>query len=108
MWIAGAIGCYMMEFILTMCQYHSIKKYMKESIMVMVLRYIVLLALTGWLIYGNVLYYNKGNVDECANGLRLGVFLLLLFGYFEMMKCCCLSLFVCIMIPFLFFHIRRA
>jgi len=74
----------------------------------MALRYLVLVFLTSWLIYGNVLYYPKETKDGCDNGLLLGMFLFILVGYFEMMKCCCIGLIICIMVPMYVYAVRRA
>lgn len=71
-------------------------------------RFGVLVVLTGWLIYGNVLYYNKSDPKQCDNGFRTGMFLMILLGYFEMSKCCCMSLFVCVLLPYLVLIYRRA
>ncbi len=69
-----------------------------------------MLFLVGWLIYGNTIYYkNVSTTNYFTNsGLQWVMFFLLVFGYFEMIKCCCISTIVCIMIPFVFFAYRRA
>lgn len=69
-WIAVAVGCYLVDFILIMFQYHSLKVTQKESLLFMAARYLTIVVLVGWLIYGNVLYYNKSNNTTCATGLR--------------------------------------
>ncbi len=73
----------------------------------MALRFLVMVTLTAWLIYGNVIYYKKMD-DTCDKGLFIGIFLMILIGYFEMMKCCLLTIFLCIIIPMFFFAVRRA
>lgn len=108
MWLSGIMASYIAELILIMFQFHSLKADQRESLTIMALRYLVLVFLTSWLVYGNILYYDKGTEQGCNNGLRLAVFLVLLIGYFEMMKCCCLSLFVCIMVPIFIYAMRRA
>ena len=107
-WMTGIMGAYLGDFILALYQYHYIKVSRQESILIMALRFIVLNFLVGWLIYGNVIYYDKTSPQGCDQGVRLGVFLMLLVGYFEMMKCFCMGLFVCILVPYLIFAVRRA
>ena len=81
---------------------------MKENLLVMVLRFLGMLFLVGWLVYGNVIYYQKMNQDNTNNSFRWMMFFLLVFGYFEMLKCCCVGTIVCIMVPFIFLAYRRA
>ena len=69
-WIAVAVGCYLVDFILIMFQYHTLKVTQKESLILMAVRYLTIVVLVSWLIYGNVLYYNKSNSSTCATGLR--------------------------------------
>ena len=106
-WLTVVIGTYLLDFILAMFQYHKVKSTRKESVVLMAFRFLVLSFLVGWLVYGNALYYKEAKNPHCSDGLKLIMFLTLLFGYFEMIKCCCMSLIVCIMIPLFFFAVRR-
>ena len=72
------------------------------------LRFLGSLFLFGWLIYGNMIYYQKINESNTNEGFRWMIFILLVFGYFEMLKCCCVGTIVCIMIPFICLAYRRA
>lgn len=107
-WLAVTLGYYIGEFILQMCQYHFLKKNMRENLLVMGLRFLGMLFLFGWLIYGNVIYYKKMQPENTNNSFRWMIFFLLVFGYFEMLKCCCVGTIVCIMIPFIIIAFRRA
>ena len=91
-----------------MYQYHLLKKTKKENLILLGARYVNLVFITGWLLYGNIIYFNKTSDDSCSPSLRLGLFIMLLIGYIEMMKCFCLTLFLCILIPMIFFAVRRA
>ena len=63
----------------------------------------------GWLIYGNVMFFrSENNCPTEAKGLNSIMFIVLLVGYFEMLKCCCMGTCVCVMLPLMFFAIRRA
>ena len=107
-WITVAMGSYLTDFIAIMFQYHKLKVTRKENLPLMGVRFLILVFLTSWLIYGNVLYFNRGKPQDCDNGLRLCMFLLLLIGYFEMMKCFCISLLICVLVPLLVFSYRNA
>jgi len=106
-WLAGIIGSYLADFILLMAQLHHLKKNRRENLCIMGLRMIVLTFLVGWLIYGNILYYDRSTDKTCGNGLRLIMVLILIYGYFEMLKCCCLGTCICILVPFIIFAVRR-
>ena len=69
------------------------------------LRFGELMILTGWLVYGNVLYY--GQMTECDSGLRFGMFVLVLFGYLSMAECCLTGCFLIFLVPIYFFMLRR-
>jgi hypothetical protein len=92
-----------------MYQYHSLKLYQKESLIILGLRFILATFLVSWLIYGNVIYYQNelGNDQNCGT-LTLIMFLVLLIGYFEMLKCCCTGTCVVVMIPLIYMSQRRA
>lgn len=107
-WLAVILGYYLVEFIFQMMQYHCIQKNGKEHLGLMGIRFLGMAFLVGWLIYGNVIYYQQLNFDNVNNGLRWMMFFLLIFGYFEMLKCCCVGTIVCIMVPFIFIAARRA
>ena len=64
------------------------------------------------MIYGNIYYYQNEDefsysFEDCEN-LGLCMFLLILFGYYEMLKCCCVGTCVLLMIPILMDARRRA
>jgi hypothetical protein len=71
----------------------------------MALRFVELIALTGWLVYGNVLYY--GDMNQCDSGLRFGMFVLVLFGYLSMAECCLTGCFLVFLVPIYFCMLRR-
>ena len=75
---------------------------------VIILRFLGTLFIVGWLIYGNVIYYNELNTKNVNDGFRWVMFFMIVFGYFEMMKCCCIGTIFCIMLPFIFIAMRRA
>lgn len=60
-WLAVAVGGYLADFILLMASYHLLRAKQQESLKTMGLRYLLLLFLVSWMIYGNVLYYNRGS-----------------------------------------------
>ena len=58
-WLTVTLLYYILEFIMQMSQYHCVKKEMRENLCLMALRFIGMLFLVGWLVYGNTLYYNN-------------------------------------------------
>ena len=108
MWLGVQAGAYLSEIIVIMYQYHWLKKTKKENLYLLGARYLNLVLFTGWLVYGNTVYFNKSAEKSCVEGLRLGLFIMLLFGYFQMMKCFFLTIFLCILIPVIFFAVRRS
>ena len=91
-----------------MIQYHCIQKSGKEHLGMIGLRFLGTMFLFGWLIYGNTIYYQQLTFDNVNSGLRWIMFFLIVFGYFEMLKCCCIGTILCIMIPFICIAARRA
>jgi hypothetical protein len=59
LWIGVVIGFYLAESITGLFQWHCLKKNHKSSIALMGVRFLILMGLTGWLVYGNILYYSK-------------------------------------------------
>lgn len=65
----------------------------------------LLTALTGWLIYGNILYYK--DMQQCANGLKFIMFIMILFGYLSMAECCLSGCLIVVVVPLYFIMLRR-
>lgn len=108
-WLTVHAGIYLTDFILLMYHYHYLKLHQKESIIILITRFVSDTFLVSWLIYGNVLYYkNELGNDEACGTLTLIMFLVLLIGYFEMLKCCCTGTCVIIMFPLIYMNQRRA
>ena len=62
-WISVVVGSYLMDFISTMFQYHKLKVTRKENLLLMGVRFLILIFLTSWLIYGNIIYFKRGNPE---------------------------------------------
>ena len=60
----------------------------------------------GFFISGNVGYYNNPDKSDCAQ-LNVQAFIVIIIGYIEMLKCCLLSLFLCIFIPMFVYYARQ-
>jgi hypothetical protein len=74
----------------------------------MIARAVQSVGLVGWLIYGNVIYYSSTNDCQAnAYGLNLLMLLLIVIGYFQMLKCFCYGTFIAISIPFFLMAYRR-
>lgn len=62
----------------------------------------------GWLIYGNIIFYDPA--DQCydkAYSLWAIMLAVIIFGYCSMCKCCCLSMVFCVIIPMLLYAARQ-
>lgn len=59
MWLGVFAGGYLSENIVIMYQFHWLKKTRKENLLLMGVRYLNLVFIAGWLVYGNVLYFKK-------------------------------------------------
>jgi hypothetical protein len=59
--LAGCVGGYLVDSLFIGFEIHYIYATRQESVKMMFLRYLVMVFMTGWLIWGNVLYYNKAN-----------------------------------------------
>ena len=97
---------YWAEFILLLLQVNYVKNYYREHLFIIFLRYVNLCTLVGFYISGNVGYYNNPDETGCQKML-IQVFIVLIIGYIEMLKCCLVSLFVCILIPMVFYYARQ-
>ena len=80
----------------------------KESLVIIGIRFLASCFLVSWLIYGNVLYFRVNECETNAYYLYICMFLVILIGYFEILKCCCIGMCICVMVPILFFAVRRA
>lgn len=107
-WLIVIVGNYLLDFMFLLAQYHSIRKTRKENLLIVFVRFLLSCFLVSWLIYGNVLYFRTPICQTEAYYLWLVMFLVLLLGYFEMLKCCCIGTCVCVMLPIFFFAVRRA
>ena len=78
----------------------------KESLCFLGLRLLLLVWSVSWLIVGNVNYFQNSNQTDC-DSMRVLALVVIIFGYFEMFKCCILGLAVCICVPVLIMAARR-
>jgi hypothetical protein len=63
--------------------------------------------LVGFLIAGNVGYYNSDAYGTGCSSMRTFAFVLIIFGYLEMLKCCCIGTLLCCLVPLIFFAARQ-
>jgi hypothetical protein len=108
-WLIVVMGSYLGDFIFLMFQLHHLKQFRRENFYIIVFRFLIQCFLVSWLIYGNVYYYQNdlaGNTEICGS-LSLIMFLVLLLGYFEMLRCCFVGTCVCLIVPFLLVRSRR-
>jgi hypothetical protein len=103
MWLTVFLGVYVAYSVVHLLNYYYIMKHRRGNFAFTFLDYLVLLFQFGWLVYGNVIFYDKKDMcDEKAYNLWLIMFMLIIIGYCEMCKCCCFSVLFCVLIPLLF------
>ena len=107
-WLTVHMFLYIIDTSFIVLQLRYLKSHRRESLCIMAMRYLALSLIVGWLCYGNMLYYTHNNAKDCSGGIRLIMFLSLILGYFEILKCICIGAVLCIMIPYLFLAARRA
>jgi len=107
-WLKVSLGYYLFDFIICMNQLMYIKKHGKESIKLLAVVIAGLVFNTCWYIYGNVIYFKYKDVcwNEAA-GLTQSMQLMVMLSYVVFIKCCCLSVCLCVCVPLLFSAVRR-
>ena len=87
-WILGSMGFYVAQFILSLLGWHYLKLWRTSSMKYFMVSGAMSIVYSGWLIWGNIMYYNdEGHCLMDAPGLMVTLCLLIIFGYFDMMKC---------------------
>ena len=108
-WLTVFVGYYGFDLVWIFMAYHSLLKYRRESLYIMGIRFLFSFFIVGWLVYGNIWFYKDEVKTPCKNNsLYLCMQLVIIYGYYEMLKCCCFSTCACIMAPILFYSYRRA
>ena len=64
LWLRVSLGVYIADVIVSLNQLMQIKKLHRENLWLLLAMYVVCVLNTGWLIYGNVLYWK--NQNECG------------------------------------------
>ena len=90
---------------LTTWQIIFVYKNQRESLGIMALRFLQLIGYVVILIIGNVNYYDN-NCYGC-DSLKTISFIIIIFGYFEMLKCCCIGTLLCLFIPIIIYAARQ-
>ena len=98
---------YLLDFLLCLGQRRSLSNFSRESYAIVFLRFAVLCTMVGFYISANINYYGNKNKNTCKNLLWQTLFVIIL-GYFEMLKCFCCSLILCVLIPIVIIASRRA
>ena len=106
-WLITITAIYFVDFLLITAQKRYLLNNRRENACVTMLRFLVLVALVVFYIIGNVNYFGSSGVNDCGS-LRTFAFIMLIFGYLEMLKCCCIGTVICCLIPIIFFTSRQA
>jgi len=98
------MAAYMVQLVIACYGYHYLKKWHSFSVKNFFLSGAVSIVYTLWLFWGNVMYYDSASTcaKEAADLMVLQC-ILLIFGYFDIMKC---LVFACVGSCFLVFRVR--
>ena len=67
----------------------------------------MLCTMVGFLISGNINYYGSEGITFCQD-FMWQAFIVILLGYFEMLKCFCCGCLLCVFLPIVFIAARRS
>jgi hypothetical protein len=103
-WCLGSLLAYIIQLITAMYGYHYLKVWNTMNLKVFFGSGGISILYTAWLIWGNSMYYDeKNDCNTKAPDLMILQCILIIFGYFDMMKC---LIFSCIGSCFLAFWVR--
>ena len=74
LWLTVFIGYYTFDFVLVLTYYHLLLKNRRDNLPMIIIRFFCSFFIVGWLIYGNVKFYNSEIYNDCtknASGLFL-------------------------------------
>lgn len=106
-WITGMLICYCIDFVLIGFNIYNLKTKYVQNICVFLLRFLLLIAIVVQLIIGNVNYYPKSDMTTDCGSLKTYALVVIIIGYFEMLKCCCLGMLGCCLIPVIILSARN-
>jgi len=106
-WLTIITSLYFVDFLLATMQKNYLRKHLRESACITLCRFFLLVTLVAFYIVGNKDYYNRVGFDEGCGSLFTMAQIMIIFGYIEMMKCCCIGTFICCLIPLIFFAARQ-
>jgi hypothetical protein len=107
-WLIIITSLYFVDFLLVTMQKKFLETHRKESACITLLRFLVLVVLVAFYIVGNNDYFNRIGYDNSWGSLMSFSLVMIIFGYIEMMKCCCIGTVICCLIPLIFYASRQA
>ena len=117
MWVNVEFYYYLFNMVFTWSYYSYVKRHNRENHRFLVLNCFLNVAHTGWLIYGNVIYWkynaacNQEFQDQHSyNGQNLQwiMLIMIVLGYIPMIKCCSISTLILCFGPTIYRQMRRA
>ena len=109
-WLKVSMGVYLTDGIVCMNQLMHVMKKRHESLWLLLAMFIINVCNTGWYVYGNIIYYKNRDecvVEELAPQLTSTMFIMMVFGYATMCKCCCITTIMAYLVPTLIQLYRR-
>jgi hypothetical protein len=117
MWVEVEFWYHAFNVVFTYSYFKSVERNRRESLWLLGFNVLLNLLHTGWLIYGNILYYkyseqcfDQFNKQESLDGMNLEWVMLIfvIVGYVTMFKCCIISSAMLCLGPLIIRQIRRA
>ena len=112
-WLDVEYGYYVLNFIFSYAYYHDLKTRNRDNIKFMVVNCFLNLVHSGWLIYGNVIFWpnrlqcsDEFGQDDGQNVIMIFIVFLVL-GYYTLLKCCGFGTLLICFGPALYRSIRR-
>jgi hypothetical protein len=101
-WLIGILCAYVLDAIAIIPNLSYVRIHARESPKVTIIRYLILAFVVGWNIWGNIIYYDGPiYIPATCSNIAFMMFLMIILGYIEMLKFCCLSMVICIIVPIL-------
>lgn len=110
MWIEVEAAYYAVNVLFVYAYYKMLVKRRREDYRFLIANCALNVIHSGWLIYGNVLYFQKSSEcsGEASSALLWTMLALVIFGYVTLIKCCTFTSLIICFGPYIYRSLRRA
>ena len=115
-WVHIETGYYIFNLFFVYCYYNNIKRHNRENLKFMIFNCMLNVVHSGWLIYGNVIYFKYHEVcnrewvhdDNQTDPIVWVMLAQVVLGYFTLLKCCSFGTIILCFGPAFYRSMRRA